>query len=104
AASDSRADAWYSPSALMTLARRSRSASAWRAIARCISCGRSTFLISTLVTFTPQVSVVRSMICCSAWLNFLRSILGQQELDELLAEREKFNQALQQIIDRSVVW
>ena len=31
----------------------------------------------------------------------LRSILGQQELDELLAEREKFNQALQQIIDRT---
>uniref|UniRef100_A0A832MIP1 Slipin family protein n=1 Tax=Eiseniibacteriota bacterium TaxID=2212470 RepID=A0A832MIP1_UNCEI len=31
----------------------------------------------------------------------LRSILGQQELDELLTEREKFNQALQQIIDRT---
>src|SRR6185503_4319452 len=31
----------------------------------------------------------------------LRAILGQQELDELLAEREKFNQALQQIIDRT---
>jgi regulator of protease activity HflC (stomatin/prohibitin superfamily) len=31
----------------------------------------------------------------------LRSILGQQELDELLAERDKFNQALQQIIDRT---
>ena len=30
----------------------------------------------------------------------LRSILGQQELDELLAEREKLNQALQQVIDR----
>jgi len=30
----------------------------------------------------------------------LRSILGQQELDELLAEREKVNQALQQVIDR----
>jgi regulator of protease activity HflC (stomatin/prohibitin superfamily) len=30
----------------------------------------------------------------------LRSILGQQELDELLSEREKFNQALQQVIDR----
>ena len=27
----------------------------------------------------------------------LRSILGQQELDELLSEREKFNQALQQV-------
>jgi len=30
----------------------------------------------------------------------LRSILGQQELDELLAERDKLNQALQQVIDR----
>src|SRR5437667_3094591 len=30
----------------------------------------------------------------------LRSILGQAELDELLAEREKQNQALQQVIDR----
>ena len=30
----------------------------------------------------------------------LRSILGQQELDELLSEREKLNLALQQVIDR----
>jgi regulator of protease activity HflC (stomatin/prohibitin superfamily) len=30
----------------------------------------------------------------------LRSILGQQELDELLSEREKLNMALQQVIDR----
>jgi regulator of protease activity HflC (stomatin/prohibitin superfamily) len=30
----------------------------------------------------------------------LRSILGQAELDELLAEREKLNAALQQVIDR----
>ena len=30
----------------------------------------------------------------------MRSILGQQELDELLSEREKLNQALQQVIDR----
>ena len=30
----------------------------------------------------------------------LRSILGQQDLDELLSEREKLNQALQQVIDR----
>jgi regulator of protease activity HflC (stomatin/prohibitin superfamily) len=29
----------------------------------------------------------------------LRSILGQSELDELLAERDKINRALQQIID-----
>jgi len=30
----------------------------------------------------------------------LRNVLGQSELDELLAEREKLNQALQQIIDQ----
>jgi regulator of protease activity HflC (stomatin/prohibitin superfamily) len=30
----------------------------------------------------------------------LRSILGTSELDELLSEREKLNQALQQVIDR----
>ena len=30
----------------------------------------------------------------------LRSILGQQDLDELLSEREKLNLALQQVIDR----
>jgi regulator of protease activity HflC (stomatin/prohibitin superfamily) len=30
----------------------------------------------------------------------LRSILGQAELDELLSEREKLNQSLQQVIDR----
>jgi regulator of protease activity HflC (stomatin/prohibitin superfamily) len=30
----------------------------------------------------------------------LRSILGQAELDELLSERDKLNQALQQVIDR----
>ncbi len=30
----------------------------------------------------------------------LRSILGQQELDELLSERDKLNLALQQVIDR----
>src|SRR5436189_817648 len=41
AASFSRSEAWYSPSALITLARRSRSASACRAIARCMLCGIS---------------------------------------------------------------
>src|SRR5258705_2431255 len=30
----------------------------------------------------------------------LRSVLGQADLDELLSEREKLNQALQQVIDR----
>ena len=35
----------------------------------------------------------------------LRSVIGQAELDELLAEREKFNHILQQIIDEGTdVW
>ena len=46
--------ALYSPSALMILARRSRSASAWRAIARIIDSAKSTCFTSTIVTFTPQ--------------------------------------------------
>ena len=54
--------AWYSPSALMTFARRYRSASACFDIARCMSCGRSTCFISTVVTFTPQGPVCSSMI------------------------------------------
>ena len=62
AASASFSAAWNSPSALMTLARRSRSASACLDIARCMSCGRSTCFTSTAVTFTPQGSVCWSMI------------------------------------------
>ena len=54
AASASRSAAWNSPSAWMTFARRSRSASACRAMARCISWGRSTFFTSTALTFTPD--------------------------------------------------
>ena len=64
--------AWNSPSALMTLARRSRSASACFDIARCMSCGRSTCLTSTAVTFTPQGSVCWSMIRWSCWLTWSR--------------------------------
>ena len=60
--------AWASPSALMTLARRSRSASACLDMARCMSWGRSTCLTSTAVTFTPQGSVWRSMIRWSSAL------------------------------------
>ena len=73
AASVSFCAAWYSPSELMILARRSRSASAWRAIARCICSGISTSLISTAVTFTPQGSVDSSMIFCSSSLSRSRS-------------------------------
>ena len=54
AASRSSVDASSSPWALMTFARRSRSASAWRAMARCIISGISTSLISTTETSTPQ--------------------------------------------------
>ena len=40
AAWESFSEAWNSPSAAMIFARRSRSASAWRAIARCMSTGQ----------------------------------------------------------------
>ena len=65
--------AWYSPSELMIFALRSRSASAWRAIARCICSGISTSLISTMLTFTPQGSVCSSMIFCRSSLRRSRS-------------------------------
>src|SRR6185312_10189345 len=54
AACISFSDACNSPSALMTLARRWRSASAWRAMARTMLSSRSTCLISTLDTFMPH--------------------------------------------------
>src|SRR5439155_31944 len=63
-------DAWSSPSALMILARRSRSASACRAIARFISGGRSTSLTSTADTSTPHSSVRLSMLVFSIVLIF----------------------------------
>ena len=72
AACESFSAAWNSASALMTLARRSRSASACFDIARCMSCGRSTCLTSTAVTFTPQGSVCWSMIRWSCWLTWSR--------------------------------
>src|SRR6185312_14034601 len=62
AASLRRSDAWNSPSAAMTFARRSRSASACRAIARCIPVGISTSLTSTMETLMPQGDVASSMI------------------------------------------
>jgi hypothetical protein len=73
AASLRRAAAWNSPSALMTFARRSRSAWAWRAIACCIACGMPTSLISTVVTLMPHGSVCSSMIFCSSSLSCSRS-------------------------------
>ena len=104
-----------SPSAAMTLARRSRSASAWRAIARCIPDGISTSFTSTIETLIPQgavayfrivapkdaiVQVENFMVATSQIAQTtLRSVLGQHQLDELLSEREKINAILQAIID-----
>src|ERR687893_1102947 len=61
-----RSEAWYSPSAAMILARRSRSLSACLAIARCICCGISTSLTSTTLTLMPHGSVCSSMMFCSS--------------------------------------
>ncbi len=63
AASAIFSDACSSPSAAMILARRSRSASAWRPMARWICSGRSRSRSSTRRTSTPHSSVWRS----SAW-------------------------------------
>src|SRR6266853_1430123 len=58
--------AWYSPSAATILARRSRSASASLAMARCMLSGSIISLISTAVTCVPHGSVclsITSLIC-----------------------------------------
>ena len=73
AASARRVAAWASPSALMILARRSRSASACRAIACCMRSGISTSLISTVVTLIPHGSVWASITCCRDSLRLSRS-------------------------------
>jgi hypothetical protein len=66
-------DAWSSPWAAITFARRSRSASACRAMARFIWSGRSTSFTSTAETSMPQGSVRSSMIFLSTALIFSRS-------------------------------
>ncbi len=68
AASESRAEAWNSPSAVMIRARRSRSASACRDIERFIDSGRATSLISTRSISTPQPIAGVSSISSSPWL------------------------------------
>src|SRR5215210_9566638 len=73
AASFSRSEAWNSPSAAITFARRSRSASACRAIARCMPPGISTSLTSTIETLMPQGEVDSSMISCRIELILSRS-------------------------------
>ena len=57
----------------MIFARRSRSASAWRAIARCMPLGISTSFTSTIETLIPQGPVASSMIPCRIALIFSRS-------------------------------
>jgi regulator of protease activity HflC (stomatin/prohibitin superfamily) len=55
-----------------------------------------------VMSATAAVNKVENYLYATSQLaqTTLRSILGQQELDELLSEREKFNLALQQVIDR----
>ena len=57
----------------MIFARRSRSASACRAIARCIPLGISTSFTSTIETLIPHGDVASSMIDCRIVLIFSRS-------------------------------
>ncbi len=74
AAAASRLEAWYSPSAEMILARRSRSASACRDIDRFIPSGRFTSLSSTRSTRMPHgPSVGSSMIRRSSRFTVSRS-------------------------------
>ena len=74
AAAASFSEACSSPSALMILARRSRSASACRAMARFISTGRSTSLTSTAETSMPHSTVRASMMAFRVSLIFSRSL------------------------------
>ncbi len=62
AAWDSFSEACSSPSAEITRPRRSRSASAWRDIARFIASGSATSLISTRSMCTPQLAAGLSII------------------------------------------
>ncbi len=73
AASSSSWAAWSSPLALMTLARRSRSVSACRAMARFMFSGSTTSRTSTETTLMPHGSVCRSMISWMFLLIFSRS-------------------------------
>ena len=62
-----------SPAACTTLARRSRSASACLAIARFISGGKSTCLISIAMTSIPQFRQCLAIISCRSLFNVTRS-------------------------------
>ena len=80
-------DACSSPSAVMTRARRSRSASAWRAIDRFIESGSTTSLISTRSMCTPQPSAGLSIINSRPWLR--RSRLDSRSSRSLLPMIER---------------
>ena len=74
--------AWYSPSAATIFARRSRSASASFAIARCIFSGSTMSLISTAVTWVPHGPVCPSMtflICRLMAAKRLPAIYGYRD-------------------------
>src|SRR5580700_6546735 len=90
AAAASRLDAWYSPSAVMILARRSRSASACRDMDRFMPSGSDTSLISTLSTFTPHgPSVPSSMIADSLRFTMSRSASSSSISDWPIIERSE---------------
>ncbi len=98
AASDSFLDAWSSASALMTLARRSRSASACRAMERFMVSGSDTSLISTRSICTPQPTAGLSIISSRPSLSFSRfdsrssrSLLPMMERSEVCAICETAN-------------
>ena len=82
AACASFSDACSSPSALITRARRSRSASACRDIERFIVSGSATSLISTRSIATPQPSAGLSIISSRPWLS--RSRLDSRSSRSLL--------------------
>ena len=91
AASDSLVEAWNSPSAAMTRARRSRSASAWADIERRIVSGSAMSLTSTRSIAMPQFSVGASMTSRSSVLIWSRS-------------DSSVSSSARPITDRSDVW
>jgi len=90
AAIASRLEAWYSPSAVMIRARRSRSASACRDMDRFMPSGRLTSLISTRSTRIPHgPSVGSSIIRRSSRLTLSRSASSWSISDWPMIERSE---------------
>src|SRR6202047_3066612 len=90
--------AWYSPSAATIFARRSRSASAFFAIAPGILSGSTMSLISTAVTCVPHGSVCRSMkfLICSLMLAVRKKLIEAETSDDIA------HGSLTDLIDRVV--